>query len=318
MIVGHVVNHFDPSCDVLRCVRELNFYSQHEHLLYVRERHPDQDVYQFDEPEQPGWLMSDAEVSEYLAPADVLIYHFAGAERGWGWNLHENRARPSAFRNIHVTWNRQTDQFWTNEEYNAKSYALYKLLSASHAGAAEFLPADRFRWLPDLLPLDGAYSFDPAPRQLRTVSYIKHADELAQADFDGAFHLNCFRLPHSRVLELRRTSACVVIDNVCDGHYGLAGQEAAILGLPVVGFNHPRTLAAMEGWRIRDVAFPFVQARSLDQAVLLATSIAAHAADNPDQYLYYRQAIRNWAEKFLDPARLVREYWDPFILELAS
>ena len=32
----------------------------------------------------------------------------------------------------------------------------------------------------------------------------------------------------------------------------------------------------------------------------------------------YRRAIRAWAEEFLDPRRLIGEYWDPFIDELAG
>ena len=68
MKVGHIVNSFDPSCDV-GCVRELNLYSRHSHGLFVRDRHPDQDVYQFEEAPR-------TDAAEVIAAADVLIYHF--------------------------------------------------------------------------------------------------------------------------------------------------------------------------------------------------------------------------------------------------
>jgi hypothetical protein len=174
------------------------------------------------------------------------------------------------------------------------------------------MPAERFRWLPDLLPLDGAYAPDFSGRP-PTVSYIKHAAELRRRDFGPRVgHLNCSDLPHAEVLRLRRRRASVVIDNVSDGHYGLAGQEAAIMGLPVVVFNHEVTLAGMDGWRGHELAFPFFQARTLDEAVSVAGWLAVNCAPGS------RRQMRRWAEAFLHPQRLVQDYWEPFIEELAA
>lgn len=307
MKVAHIVNYFDPACDVLRCVRELNRHSRYSHSLYVRDPHPLQDSYQYEQPPKPGWLMPPEEAAALIAEADVLIHHFTGWEDGIG-----DEAKPSAFRNINIYWDRDSDRFWSSPEYNAKSYDRYRLVASSHAGAADFMPADRFRWLPDLLPLGGDYAFDPAPRPRPAVSYIKHAEGLRRRDMGGAAHLDCYRMAHAEVLAMRRSLASVVIDNVCDGHYGLAGQEAAIMGLPVVVFNHPRTLAAMDGWEKAGTCFPFVQASTVDEAAAAAVWLARENSSAR------RHAIRAWAEEFFDPRRLVARYWDPFISELAS
>jgi hypothetical protein len=306
MRAGHVVNSFDPSCDVLRCVRELDKHSRHTHCLYIRSPHPDAHVYGFDQPERPGWTMKEGEAGELMAGADVIIYHFKGWEDGW-----HDLSRPAAFRNCNIYFNKDTGKFWSAGVYNAPSYDRYSLVASSHAGAADFLPEGRFRWLPDLLPLDGPYSFDPSPRS-PAVSYIKHADDLVNANFGSAGHLDCSKTPHGSVLARRRSEATVVIDNVCDGHYGLAGQEAAILGLPVVGWNHPQTLAAMDGWVKAGTEFPFTQAETIGGAIAAATRLAAENSDSR------RQAIRAWAEEFLNPQRLIAAYWDPFIDELAA
>lgn len=253
--------------------------------------------------------MSPAEIAALLDEADVLIYHFLGWENGISID------KPSAFRNINIYYSKDSGLHWTDSQYNAASYDRYKLVSCCHPGAIDFLPPDRFRWLPDLLPLDGAYAFDPADRPFPAVSYIKHAEELSLRDFGSVAHLSCFNTPHARVLARRRSSASVVIDNVNLGHYGAAGQEAAILGLPVVVFNHRRQLEAMAGWEKPGMEFPFTQAETLDEAVDLAVQLAMESSRD---YRRRRAAIRKWSEKFFSPRRLVREYWDPFIDELGS
>lgn len=309
MKVLHLVNEFDPSCDVLRCVRELNRYSRHSHTLVVLKPHPLKGYYQFEEPEKPGWQMRPHEIVALMEKTDVIIHQYTGWENGYG-----DRTRPSAFRNICIYWDQNDDRFWTTEEYNAKSYGRYKLVASSHVGATDFLPADRFRWLPDLLPLDGDYAF-AGERVYPAVSFIKHASELQGRSFGRARSLNCAFTAHRSVLAQRRFYAPVVIDNVCDGHYGLAGQEAAIMGLPVVVFNHPRTLAAMKDWEKDGTRFPFTQAASVDEAFEIAVQLAS---EDDDAYLARRREIRAWAEEFFDPRRLIEQYWDPFVSELAS
>jgi hypothetical protein len=308
--VAHIVNSFDPACDVLRCVMELNKYSQHSHWLYVKEPHPAQAVYQYEQQKPPSWLMPSQEINRLIDESDVLIHHFAGWENGWG---HPDK--PSAFRNINIYHNKETDRFWSVPEYNAASYDRYKLVASSHVGAIDFMPVDRFRWLPDLLPLDGPYTFYPAKRPRPAVSFIKHAAELWRHDMRGVHHLDCSNMAHADVLRKRQSFASVVIDNVCDGHYGLAGQEAVILGLPVVVFNHEKTLATIGDWEKTDTIFPFIQATTVDEAADIA---AAYAKKSETSQRIHRQMTRNWAEEFFEPQLLISSYWDPFIKELAS
>jgi hypothetical protein len=308
--VCHIVNSFDPACDVLRCVRELNRYSQHSHSLYVKEPHPDQHVYHYDQPKKPGWLMLSSEIKAMIDGADVLIHHFTGADAGYG-----SKSRPSAYRNLHITYDKDSNRFWTSGIYDAPSYDDYKLVAASHVGALDFMPASKFRWLPDLVPLDGDYLWDDGDRPQTAISYIKHADELRQHDFHGISHLDCSRTTHSDVIAVRRSLASVVIDNVSDGHYGLAGQEAAILGLPVIGFNHQITLTNMCDWEKPGTISPFIEAATVTDA---ASAAVLAAQKSGRMYRSYRLAIRKWAEEFLDPRRLIGDHWDPFIKELAS
>jgi len=243
--------------------------------------------------------------------ADILIYHFVGWENGWS-----NESKPSAFRNVNIYYNHDEDRFWSSPDYNAASYDRYKLVASSHVGAVDFMPDNRFRWLPDLLPLDGAYSFFPAKRPRPAISYIKHADELQKYDLKGSIHhIDCSHTAHADVLRKRQSFASVVIDNVCDGHYGLAGQEAVIMGLPVVVFNHEKTLATIGDWEVSNTIFPFIQATTVTEAADIATLYAKKAGRS--QRLH-RQMIRNWAEEFLDPRVLIAAYWDPFIEELAA
>lgn len=306
MKVAHIVNSFDPAGSVVRCVTELNRYSAHAHTLLVRDRHPLQDAYQFAEPTAPGWTMAPGEPETLIAAADVLIHHFKGWEPGWG-----DPGKPSAFRNVNIYWNGGEDRFWSDAQYNAHSLDRYKLVSSSHLGARQFLPADRFRWLPDLVPLNGPYEPDFTARPA-AVSYIKHHEELRNKQFGpDVAHLDCSGQPHAQILAVRRTQASVVIDNVCDGHYGVAGQEAAIMGLPVVVFNHPVTTEGLKDWDPDGPGFPFFHAGTVEEAAQAAARLASFR-DTP------ARPIRRWAQEYLDPARLIRDWWDPFAEELAS
>ena len=124
-------------------------------------------------------------------------------------------------------------------------------------------------------------------------------------------HLDCSRTAHPTVLARRRSLASVVIDNVCDGHYGLAGQEAAILGLPVVGFNHPRTLEAMEDGAARA---PSSRSSRLRQSARRRRPPPAQPGRQP-----CRTAARSARGRGVPfPAPVIGEYWDPFIDEVAG
>ncbi len=254
--------------------------------------------------------MQQEEAVALINEADVFIHHFTGWEEGL-----EDNTKPSAFRNICTYYDHVRNRFWTAPQYNAISYDRYKLLASSHIGALDFMPTDRFRWLPDLLPLDGAYSFNPDVRPYPAVSYIKHADELRIMDFRDVVHLDCSRTAHTEVLAKRRSLASVVIDNVCDGHYGLAGQEAVILGLPVFVFNHERTSKIMDGWCKKGTIYPFCYTDSVQDAAEMAVLMAKRKISEQQEI---RFGIRKWAEEFLAPQHLISEYWDPFVEELAS
>lgn len=296
--VLHAVNSFDPSCAVVRAVRELNLYSRHRHRLRVRNRHPLQDVYRFEE------AAAEESADALLAWCDAIIYQFVGWEFG-----PDDRRKPAAFRNINVYWDATADRFWSAPDYNARSFDRYRLLASSHVGARDFLPADgRFRWLPDLIPLDGAYA--PGPEgKAPCVSYIKHREALEHAPLRCA-SMNHDRRPHAEVMGERRERATIAVDNVSDGHYGLSGLETMAMGLPTVVFNHPQTRAALTELAPGDYP-PFLECgRHVKSAVGL---VNGHYADAERG-----RASRAWMEKWYAPQRIVQRYWDPFVDELLA
>lgn len=303
MNILHIVNSFDPAGDVVRCVKELNLYSQHQHKLYVKDRHPLQDTYQYEEAESLSWtpkqsIQKQEELREW---ADLVLFQFAGWEAGF------NVGKPSAFRNINIYWDKTIDRFWSAPQYNCKSVSSYKLVSSSHVGAKDFLPY-RFRWLPDLIPVP-EFKVDLVPRK-PLISYIKHHKSLNELiPVEVQQNLNCS--PHGHILEARRTVARVVIDNVCDGHFGLAGQEAVLMGLPTIVFNHEKTLKAIQPY-----VSPFVE---VGPSVNDAAKMAMHLNSLPENiYQELRLQTYERAVSLLNPKRLVDTYWEPFFQEMAD
>jgi hypothetical protein len=346
----HVVNSFDPAGDVVRCVAELKKYSRHQHELIVRDTHELQDVYGYPEaalmrwntepdppaskPEPPKelrgrarrkWIIAQRErrkrpagpcLFDALAEwADALIFHF----RGWedGWPLSEGK--PRAFRNVNIYWSPEKDLFWSDPGYNAQSLDGYRLVSSSHVGATDFLPAELFRWLPDLIPIhDPLYLPDYRPRPA-CVSYIKHGDDFDAADFGvgngaGIGKQRLDKTAHPVVLWRRQREATVVIDNVCDGHYGLAGCEAFSQGWPFVVFNHEKTLAGL-----RDLAPVLPPVENCGPSVFQAIEAAKWLlAISENEMLDRRRAMRDWTETYYASERLIAKFWDPFTDELVG
>jgi len=342
----HVVNFFDPAGDVVRCIAELKKFSRHQHELIVRDTHEHQEIYGYPEAalmrwntemdpangklEPPRelrgrarrkWIVEARErpkrptepgLYESLAEwADAFLFHFVGWEGGW-WPAE---GKPRAFRNVNIYWGQTEDRFWSDPGYNAKSLDGYRLVSSSHVGAMDFLPAEIFRWLPDLIPIyDPLYLPDYRPRPA-CVSYIKHGDDFDAADFGvGTAKQRLDKTFHPIVLWKRRTEATVVVDNLCDGHYGLAGCEAMAQGWPFVVFNHEKTLAGL-----RDLAplLPPVEncGPSIYQAIEAAKRLLA---TSENEMLDRRRAMRDWAETYYAPQRLIAKFWDPFCDELTG
>lgn len=296
----HLLNSFDPAADVVRCVTELNKYSRHQHRLVVMEPHPFQDIYQY--PQAACLAPSRDVVEAHLKWSDAVIYQFVGWERGYGLRTD----KPCAFRNINIYWSPETDKFWSATHYNAGSLDAYKLLASSHMGARDFLP--ECRWLPDLIPIyDPAYMPDFSERE-PCVSYIKHAAELDKVDF-GIKRQNLLGTPHAELLRRRRTEATVVLDNVDNGHFGLAGLEAMSMGLPTVVFNHNKTRKALSD--PFEEYPPFVEVGpSLYEAI--------EAAINHSDDMKLRKASRAWMEEWYHPKHIIEKYWTPFMEELLA
>ena len=304
----HVANSFDPAGDVIRCVTELKKYSRHRHEYILAERHPYQDKYGYQEPALMEWNTEPGLVAHLFDWADVVLYQFVGWERKWG-----EAFKPSGFRNINIYYNTVTDRFFSYDLYNATSPDRYALLSSSHVGAADFLGQDRFRWLPDLIPIHDAL-YEPDWRDRKScVSYIKHADVLDKVTWpDGVAVQSLAGTHHPKILFRRKTSASVIVDNICDGHFGLAGCEGLSLGLPTIVFNHEKTKAALR--ELAPEYPPFIEVSQSFHAVIEA--VKRMLAMPGGEYLEFRKQIRSWAERFYNSEYLIKKYWDPFFEEL--
>lgn len=343
----HVVNAFDPAGDVVRCVAELKKHSRHQHELIVRDVHALQETYGYPEaalmrwntePEDPAqakivpppelrgrvrreWIRAEREKRKHPAGpgvfdalaewADAFIFHFVGWEGGW-W---PTEGKPRAFRNVNIYWGQTEDRFWSDPGYNAKSLDGYRLVSSSHVGAMDFLPAEIFRWLPDLIPIyDPLYLPNYRPRPA-CVSYIKHGADFDAVDFGPGVkkqRLDNTALPI--VLWKRQTEATAVIDNICDGHYGLAGCEAMSQGWPFVVFNHEKTLAGL-----RELAPILPPVENCGPSVFQAIEAAKRLlALSENEMLERRHAMRDWAETYYNSERLIAKLWDPFVNSLVE
>lgn len=312
--VLHFCTTFDPAGDVVRCLDELRKHSRHEHRLVVREHHPKQNVYQFPESNWP-YLLPPGQPTESVEWADCVLYHFTGPKLAFheqpipGW---ESGSKPCAFRNLNIYYNAKENKFWTIEMYNSPDLKPFRLVSSSHVGAKDFLGSDNFRWLPDLIPTDAA-EYSPAPLAERSgVSFLKHAEDFSRLDFYGAERINLSERPLAEVLKRRRMSL-VAIDNVSDGHYGLAGLECISMGLPTVTFNHRVTREALEELA---GSSPFIETNGpyVDDAVKEASMLLMDG----DRRIEVAIKTREWVARYYGSKRIIWRYWDSFFEELVA
>ncbi len=348
----HVVNSFDPAGDVIRCVNELQRYSRHQHELIVKDPHPGQDVYAYQEAALMGWNVAPAPANTALPSRPPNL---RGAELA-RWNKerqqqiqaarkaakqspsplvdglmqwadavlfhfvgHEDgwaapAGKPIAFRNINIYYDGTKDAFHAAPEYHAKSLDGYKLTASSHVGARDFMPGDNFRWLPDLIPIHAPLYTPDWSRRPPCVSYIKHSPVFKEQKFRGAAHQNLDGVPHPQVLWRRKTAATAAVDNVCDGHYGLSGLELAALGIPTVVFNHEKTRAALR--EFASLYPPFTEVGcSLAQAIAAVEQLLGLGEH---EYLKLRQELRDWMEHHYHSRRVIELTWDKFFDELGG
>jgi hypothetical protein len=220
--------------------------------------------------------------------------------------------KPQAYRNIAIFYEIGSEKYWTMPEHNCRSTEGYKFLASSHVGAQDYLPGCRF--LPDLIPIfDALYTPDDSDRP-HCVSYIKHAEQFNRMDFGRAQRQSLRRQYHPLVLWKRKSEATVVIDNVHDGHYGLAGCEALSLGLPCIVFLESRTKAALE--ELAPGTSPFIEVGPSPRAAALAARSVVELP--PEEYRQLRRQCRLWTERYYRPEGLVAKYWDPFFDALLS
>jgi hypothetical protein len=300
----HVVNSFDPAGDVTRCVRLLKIHSKHQHEVIVKQRHPYRGIYQFEEPLLIADKVTPQLVKDLFDWCDGTIYHFLGWESGW-----QEFSKPAAFRNSNIYFQKNSGRFFCMPHYSASDLSRYKLLASSHIGAGDFLPDCRL--LPALIPVDeDAYAPDWSDRT-PCISYAKDAHIFDGLHFGkGIQKQNLLGTPHKTLLDRRRKEASMVIDNITDGHYGLAGFEALSMGLPAIVFNHEKTKKAL-----RDMAPEYPPLWEVEQRHE-AVAVKARAMVNYGPEL--RWAARRWMLNYYNPARLIEMYWDKFCEELVN
>jgi hypothetical protein len=127
----------------------------------------------------------------------------------------------------------------------------------------------------------------------------------------GELGLCLSNMSHTQVMTTRRKMATITIDNVDEGHYGLAGTESLAQGIPSIAWNHPITLQDQLEHMAPGVGSPFMEVNSLRNAV--------HTAKlNDELLLENRHAARNWIERFYNSKYLVERYWEPFCDELVK
>jgi hypothetical protein len=309
----HVCGYFDPSGDVTRSVAELNKYSAYEHTALIKWRHPQANVLQFPEPEYQSPIPGI--VSNLFEAADAIIYHLVGWNCPVGYNYRT--LKPTAFRNANVLCdcNRHAIEYCVKPFYCMLEFfanpmdPAYDMVASCHMAARDFM-GEQTAFLPALMPInDALYTPDWSERQ-PCVAYIKHEYEIAERLLDTplSFSMGLAGMPHESVMKTRRSKATVTIDNVTEGHYGLAGTESLAQGIPAIAWNHPRTLQQLEDispW----IPNPFIEADNIRNAVHAAK---AYLQKSKEEQEWRRSLVRKWIEDFYNSQRLIARYWDPF------
>lgn len=300
----HVCNYFDPSGDVARSVKELNKHSAHKHATLTRWIHPKRTLYKFDE-DSDGQSREASHVKWRFEWADAIIYHFVGWNSELGYRIPT--LKPCAFRNANVEFDKEVRKFYCQQAYFANpTDPMYSMLASCHMGAKDFM-GDKVQFLPALMPIwDELYTpaLDRKEIPCTSVGYIKHAAEITERlSHCGVRRLGMEGQAHDLVMHQRRLFVTVTIDNLSEGHYGLAGTESLAQGIPAIAWNHPHTLAQLEDIA-PGVGNPFIQADSVRTAVKRAVEASTSAEEG--------LKCRAWIEKYYDSRYLVPRYWDTF------
>lgn len=302
----HVAGWFDPSGDVTRSVKELNKHSKHQHEALVKWKHPMADILQFPEPE--GQSRDNAYVNERFAWADAIIYHLVGWDHPLGYMMRECNRKPVAFRNANVMYDHSRERFYCFQEFFANpGDSAYRMVGSCHMGAQHFM-GPRVRFLPALMDIWDTLYMPAQHKKTPAVAFIKDHDILSEEilKLTGEGLLPLRNLPHSTVMIARKRLATIAIDNLSEGHYGLAGTEALAQGIPTIAWNHPITLAQLDGMA---GSSPFLPAKNAKEAAALAVRYRDNAQLN---------SARKWIENYYDSKVLIAKYWEPFVDELIT
>lgn len=292
----------------------------------IRYRHPYQNDMKLPEPEE---FFCEYDAGR-MASADAIVCHFVGWPRAWP----EPPSKPMAFRNANIRYRGDVDMFWCEPQYTADDMYRYAICASSHVGAKAFFEDKDFRWLPDLIDIWAPELVPDYSGRYPCLSYIKHAEALDFCELGIAIKQNCLMRPHDEIVDRRRRLATVVVDNLCDGHWGLSGHEAIALGLPTLVYNNTKTIAALrdyvgakDGWndRLDHPSLPFGElvgwvpmrkvGRVDDMRELIGAVEAIHAMPS-NMYDALRHDIRGWAERHFDSRKLIERFWTPFFDEL--
>lgn len=240
--------------------------------------------------------------------ADAFLFHFVGWERT-PVRSPLRAKKPWAFRNSNIHYYAPEGRFYCLEEYNANSLKEYDMLASSHLGAQDFLGKD-CRFLPALLDLDEPLLRPNHDEKEPCIGFTKHADILLRFRVQGKKSL---RLQGKRpeVLHTMRKNCTWMVDNVSDGHYGLASMEAMAMGITPVCYNHPRTVQQICELGVGLGPWLHVPMQGYDS--LLRTLMTA---ENPK--LEQQRFCRQWMENYYNAPRLIERYWDKFLDDLMT
>lgn len=307
--VLHIAGWFDPSGDVTRSVHELQKYSDHKHEVIVKWTHPSTMDFAVPVLQNPAPSI----VNEKVEWADAIVYHLVGRKHQLGYHIETNK--PQAFRNANVQFAVDTNDFYCLPMcYVNHLDPHYRVYGSCHAAARRFM-GDDAHFLPALMPIcDEMYTPDWSDREKPRVAYIKqHAELEYLLRGDTQFKcLNLFGMRHADLMHKRKGLASVAVDNLYEGHYGLAGTEALSQGIPAVAWNHPITLR-----QLKDMSdghgSPFLEATSLADAV---EKVRQYLRLSVSSQNVIRQLSRSWIEKYYNSKRLIERYWEPFFDKL--
>ncbi len=304
----HVVNSFDPAGAVVRSVNELKRFSAYDHEVIVRDVHPVNSVYGFQQASLLKSNTDDAVVETLFDWADAVLYHSARATDGW----HTTK-KPSAFVS-HTLYHNAETGFHSPDILKPETSFRYDLLAASHIGSSAFMPG-KVAHLPALLDLNDPLLQPNFTGREPCVSISKQFEVFGKMPWNkaGLLYQCACGVARPEMLTHRRLKATVVLDNISDGHYGLAGLEAMAMGIPVVVFNHSVTreeLKLIVGSDNQEQYPPFVECtQSFEDAF---RKLKAHANPTFEQ----RRACHDWMHRYYNSRRLTKLYWDLFCYDL--